>query len=153
MLVDTIIDSAARALFVQWWADQCSCGFESETCRLAGDGHEDWDADAEHIPNDPGGEELMDIAPETPLGACQCAASLVTTIIMLNGLPAWAEVCKRAEVQGDGERFGFCLAMEALGHGVGWADDHAEHGLILPYVGFYGPDSWDVSERLARKGR
>jgi len=153
MMVDTIIESAARALFVQWWADQCSCGFDSETCRLDGDGHEDWDADAEHIPNDPGGVELMDIAPDAPLGARECAVSLVTTIIKLNGLTAWGEVCNRDEVQGDGEGFGHYLAMEALGHGVGWADDHDEHGLILPYVGFYDEYTWEVSERLARQGR
>jgi hypothetical protein len=153
MIVDTVIESAARALFVQWWADQCSCGFDSETCRLDGDGHEDWDATAKHTPNDTGnGVELMDIAPEAPLAAKECAVSLVTSIIKLNGIKTWGSVCSREEVENDAEGFGHNLAMEALGHGVGWADDHDGHGLILPYVGFYG-DSGEVSERLAQRGR
>lgn len=32
------------------------------------------------------------------------------------------------------DSFGYCLAMECLGHGVGWADDHPEHGINLPYL-------------------
>lgn len=35
------------------------------------------------------------------------------------------------------ERFGHCLVMESLGHGVGWSDDHADFNHKVPHVEFY----------------
>jgi hypothetical protein len=32
------------------------------------------------------------------------------------------------------ERFGECLAYQALGHGVSWFDDHEEFPIEIPYV-------------------
>lgn len=141
---DLILEGAARAMFVQWWADQCSCGFDSETCRLNGDGHEDWDPSAEHIPNDPGGVELMDIAPETPASAREEASVLLRCVAGDNGAE-WTKVLNRDEVQADPESFGHYLAMEALGHGVAWSDDHEDHGLKLPYVEYMGYYTGEVN--------
>ena len=132
-MMGTIIASAARALWVSWWADQCSCGFDSETCRLDGDGLEGWDPDAEHVANDPGGVELMDVAPDTPPDAVEAATALMGRI---EGLGALLE---RADVQGDPEDFGHYLAMEALGTGVSWDGHYLDpHGLDVPYIEYHG---------------
>jgi hypothetical protein len=55
------------------------------------------------------------------------------------------------------ERFGNCLAYEALGAGVSWADDYPGHGLIIPHSEV---NAWSdteaegyMSERLARRSR
>jgi hypothetical protein len=134
-----IINGAARAIFVQWWADQCSCGRDAETCRLEGDGDPDWPADEEHVPNDPGGVELMDVAPETSEPAMACARKLVEVVARQD---RWDDVVSRPEVVDDPEGFGHYLAMQALGHGVAWSDSHEDHGFRLPAVGFYG-ETWE----------
>lgn len=126
-----IVEGAARALFVQWWADQCSeCEDDAETCRIEGNGH---------VPNDPGGVELMDVAPDTPASAFACAESLVSR---MEGEGQWPEVMSREEVEADPNSFGHYLAMEALGHGVAWSDDYPDHGLALPLIGYHGEDWW-----------
>ena len=137
-MIHELIDGAARAMFVCWWADQCSCGWDYETCRLNGDSMEGWDPTAEHIPNDPGGVELMDIAPETPQSAVDEAKHLLKTVMLDN--ETWKAVLAREEVQADLEGFGHYLAMEAMGHGVAWSDSHDDHGFKLPlteYMGIY----------------
>lgn len=35
------------------------------------------------------------------------------------------------------EEFGHYLAMEAMGHGVEWSDDHSDHGIDVPYAEDY----------------
>jgi hypothetical protein len=128
---ESIVEGAARALFVQWWADQCSeCENDAETCRLERNGHQ---------PNDPGGVELMDVAPETSESARACAKCLVERVA---SQARWTEVTNREEVESDPEGFGHYLAMEALGHGVAWSDDHPDHDLVLPLIGYYGEDWW-----------
>ena len=112
---DEIITAAARAIFVQWWADQCSCGHDAENCRLEGDGDPDWDPDIEHEPNDPGmGVQLMDIAPDTHPSAVACAEALFACIERLNNATAveLLESCNGP----DAETFGHYLAMSAIGN-------------------------------------
>jgi hypothetical protein len=38
--------------------------------------------------------------------------------------------------EGDAKDFGHCLAMESIGHGVSWFDNHAKFPLHLPYFEF-----------------
>ncbi len=141
-MIDTILEGAARAIFVQWWANQCSCGRDWQTCELEGDGDPSWSADETHRENAQGGE-LMSYAPETPRGARECATAMVTKIIRHNGLDPWGKVCRRPEVQGDLNGFGHYLSMEALGHGVQWSDSHEDHGLKLPDLDYQG-DHWSA---------
>lgn len=110
------------------------------------------------------GVELMDIAPEAPREAKYEAAILLGKIEQLNGV-SLAVVVHRARVadcvedgthkhegsylnqhDGPGEDrcksidvkdFGHYLAMQSLGHGVSWFDDHAQFDLKLPHIEFY----------------
>lgn len=44
------------------------------------------------------------------------------------------------------EDLGFCLAMQVMGHGVRWSDDHPDLGLVLPYIS--SPEAaWDADGR------
>lgn len=126
---EDIIDAAARAGFVQAWASWMEERGES----LRG--------------------ELMDQAPPTPSKARAWAKKLIQGMETLNGLPV-SEMYERALAmpgrhlrRSAPEDFGFTTAMQALGHGVSWADDHPEHGFLIPRADFsmFGPRSFDAS--------
>lgn len=163
-LREEIVTSAARAIWVQWWADQCSCGNDAETCRLGGDGDPDWDSTVEHIPNDPGGVELMDIAPPIPDAAMECAERFIAMIEGRNEAYI-ATLLSRSLGLSDGllhhydrireseaSDWGHYLAMTALGHGVAWTDHYPtpQETVYGPDIGFYG-DSWEVCPRLTQE--
>lgn len=147
-----IINAAARAIFVQWWADQCACGSDAENCRLEGDGDPDWDPTLDHTPNDEGGE-LMDYALETPDVAVEAAKMLFTTIEGINRKPLLElydeAAANPSEHRKDPTRedFGHYIAMSAIGHGVAWDDDHPTRGIEGPELRFYG-DSYEVDVRF-----
>lgn len=131
---DEIVDGAARALFVSLWADLVEEAAEATGERLLGFG-----------------VELMDVAPETPQEAKVAAESLISTIESTNAVdfttfvpPGTEEVFEA--FTGD---FGHYLAMEALGSGVGWSDDHEEHGLELPLIdSMESPELYNVTLEL-----
>jgi hypothetical protein len=110
----------ARTLFVTAWADK-----EEEA------GHS--------YP----GQELMDAAPSTPPEAELTASELIRSAEVLNGsdLQAMLAQALRAINVEDSPRnrreFGFLLAMQALGHGVGLDDSFGNHGLKVPDIEFY----------------
>ena len=120
-----------RALFVSAYADACDEG-NLPDCDTAGPG-DDW----------------MDVSPDTPQTALDAGKRLALRIAALNGASI-GELLNRAYAA-DGldpecpdtyepkyrSDFGHYLAMQSLGHGVGWFDDHAEFPLKLPYVEFY----------------
>ena len=123
---DPIVLGMARALFVTWWADQ-----EEEAGRT--------------YP----GQELMAVAPETPQAAFDEAWRLVGRIEERNHTHIRALLYAACQadglVQTDGlppgnqlasysRDFGHYLAMQSLGHGVSWFDDHAEFPLDLPLI-------------------
>lgn len=98
----------------------------------------------------PPGEDWMDHAPETSDEARKWAEELWTDIVAHNpmGLPAgtplldaieeiWNEVAAKSDIDpstnGDQERFGHDIAMEAMGTGVAWSDNHKDHDLDVPY--------------------
>jgi hypothetical protein len=129
MLRDDIIEEMARALFVSSWADR-----EEE----AGRSH--------------GGEELMDIAPPTPKRAVQAAKKLAERMEDGNNVSLDALYILAAMQPGkhykkpDPHDFGHYVAMQALGHGVSWWDDHpnikeAPDGVMnsikIPHIEFY----------------
>lgn len=141
----TIIEGCARILYVLWWADQCSCGRDSETCSLEGDGDEDWPANEEHISNDPGmGAELTEIAPETPSDAIEWANRLILAV-ECHGRKDIRDIYCRATAGLVGERvtperFGNCIAFAACGTGVSWRDDHPASGAEVPTLDYNGPE-------------
>jgi len=135
-----IADGMARAFHVSAWADR-----EEELGRL------------------PGGMELMDIAPPTTEEAKQEAWKLIGAMEAANGmnLPAiyaqaliadgkttkdlpegWVSVA-----EDNAEEFGHYMAMQSLGHGVSWFDDHKEFTIpqvsgrgkkfVVPHTEFY----------------
>ena len=123
-LRDSILSEMARTLFVTSYADA-------------------WD-NKELPPKAPhagSGDEWFACAPqETPLAARKLADALVAAIEEHDKVRV-EEVFQRNAALTEGhlreptaESFGYCLAMECLGHGVGWADDHPEHEFNLPLV-------------------
>jgi hypothetical protein len=120
--VDEFVEGAARAIWVQAWADQ----MEEAGRKL------------------PSGD-LMKAAPATPLSAYVKAGELIGKLECLNRVH-WAVLAARAaQAEGedydpndiDNEEFGHYLAMEALGHGVSWFDDHAEFEVEIPRIEYY----------------
>jgi len=130
--MESIVNAMARAMFVCAWADE-----EEEK----GISH--------------GGEELMDVAPETPEDAIHQAWRLVGHFEVLNktnmaslfvrAMIADGKLTKEdwtyEELDAASERwasdFGHYLAMRALGHGVAWEDDHANCGIVYPHFEYY----------------
>lgn len=114
-----IIKGMARCLFILEWSDR-----EDEAGR--------------HYP----GQALEHVAPPTPREATDAAHNLAGRFEQLNGKSL---VCLAGEAaQADGvtatgkfcDDFGHYLAMQALGHGVSWFDDHARFLLRFPRFEF-----------------
>lgn len=156
---ETIITAMARALFVQWWANGCSCGSEDhESCRTGE--NPDSDPNVEHRENGARpGEDLMDVAPETTDDARKTAEVLTASIEKLNGADIESLYTKAANAEGDHltdptpEDFGHYIAMQAVGHGVGWNDDHPNAGIKIPDISFDGmflPEFTKADERFIR---
>ena len=143
----TIIEGAARILYVLWWANQCSCGRDYETCSLGGDGDDDWPTDVEHVSNDPGmGAELTEIAPDTPSDAVEWANRLILAVECHSKRDIRDSYLEAAKGR-DGHsreptpaRFGNCIAFTACGTGVSWTDDHPASGAQVPDLSYNGPD-------------
>ncbi len=123
-----ICDAMARALFVTAYADQ------QDEKRAAGKKH-----------NSAGpGEDWMDVAPKTPKKAIDKAKQLCAEIERINQSPIqglWQRAAWADDIDPDNEKmqrkFGHYVAMQALGHGVGWADDHSKLAFKVPYIEFY----------------
>lgn len=131
---EDIVEATARALFVSSYADACD---EGELTGHPGAGS---------------GEDWMDVAPETPETALEVARSLALEYTRQNDVETIEALLDRAMeadelagqrwngVYGDiryRHELGFCLAMQSLGHGVGWFDDHAEFPLHVPMCEFH----------------
>jgi hypothetical protein len=120
---ETIANAMARAMYVSAWADHQ----EAMGRRLRG--------------------ELMDQAPATPRRAKDDAFMLIGRFECLNGMDIFALLY--AAYKADGfdpyqyppdekyeKEFGHYLAMQALGHGVSWFDDHAKFPIKFPHIEF-----------------
>lgn len=118
-----IIDAMARAMFVTTWADRME---------ERGLGHK------------LAGQELMDIAPKTSRDALAAAKKLATMFAEANEGASMNDLYARAlNVAGkhggdtSPHSFGHYMAMEAMGHGVSWTDDHPEFKVNIPYFEYY----------------
>lgn len=144
-LREKIIRAAARALFVDAWDSS-----EREEGR-------------EHR------GELMDLAPDTIPSAYEKAEDLIAEFERLNTKSVDQMYKHAAELSPEDhlkdpipEDFGHYTAMQALGHGVSWGDDHPEHGFKVPYTEYvlvpsdYGAESCEAcqgGEKLKKEGQ
>lgn len=115
-----IRDGMARALWVTAYAD-----FADEA------------DDEDQYPRARGGQDWMDVAPETPDAAYKAADDLVALFVAKNDVPDMLHLFKTAMAVGgpaaDPGEFGHYMAMEALGHGVSWFDDHPKFEVKFPH--------------------
>lgn len=126
---DAFIEGAARAFFVSAYADFC----EDQA------GKSDDAADATYYISAGPGEDWADVAPsETPANAYALAGELWAGLYHLNGKAGPYTLANNAEAADgkpiDAEEFGHYLAMEAMGHGVSWFDDHATFEIKVPSI-------------------
>jgi len=126
---DAFIEGAARAFFVSAYADFC------ENQASKGD---DADDATYYISAGPG-EDWADVAPaNTPPNAYALAGELWAGLYHLNGAAGPYTLVNNAQAadgaEPDAEEFGHYLAMEAMGHGVSWFDDHARFDLKVPHM-------------------
>lgn len=93
--------------------------------------------------------------PEVKTAARRVAADLVRT-----NRATLVDLHRRAsEADGedaDPEELGYYLTMQALGHGVGWTDDHKPFDVVLPRLETYAirtDRGWDFNMSMSRGAR
>lgn len=144
-------EGAARAFFVSAWAD----GAEEA-------GH-----------SFGGGTNLDDVAPATPDEILDGADQFLDSLEKLNRASIGELYREAAAAPGrhsrepDPEEFGYYMAMQSMGHGVGWYDDHPtptggefSHPDVEVHVEVSEDDEddfsiawWELSERFAKPRR
>lgn len=115
-----IMEGMSKALWATAWADHVE----------------------EHGCESLSGVELTEVMPIVPDAADRMAVDLSTQFSKLNGRKGLSELYKEAmkadeaegRKQGSPEEFGSDLAMQAMGHGVSWFDDHAEFPIKFPSI-------------------
>jgi hypothetical protein len=123
-----IIEAMARTMFVVAWGE-----FEEQHGRSHGS------------------RDLMDVAPETPAHVMDEARKLAIAFETENGGANVTDLMSRAAEADDEEpepnEFGYGLAMQAMGEGVSWFDDHKRFPIKFPRFEAH----WD-GERLYTSG-
>lgn len=122
IFTEEFAEGASRAFWVTSWADG-----EEERGTL------------------PGGSDLMDIAPDTPLSAWVAAGQLIGMLEATNkaSIHVLADRAARADDAAgdigdiDAEDFGHYMAMEAMGQGVSWFDDHEKFNVKIPNMEYH----------------
>lgn len=114
-----VLTGIAKAIFATAWADQ-----------------------QEEQGNSLSGQEIMDVMPEVPVEAKFKAKEILQDIEQANHKSInelFQDACKADGGECNPEEFGHYLAMQTLGHGVSWFDDHANFPLTVPHDEFH----WD----------
>ena len=118
-----VIDGMAEALWATMWADKMD--------ELGVGGHMS-------------GMEITEIMPKVPPEAIALGQKIAQQIEQANSIsldnfipPGFSS---EDWYSSDAEKLGWYLAMQSMGHGVSWADDHEDHGLKLPHVENYELD-------------
>jgi hypothetical protein len=89
------------------------------------------------------GQNLFDVAPKTTKAAREAAWELLLKLQEANKttmFEAYDQALQRSNRENTAknrEEFGYLLAMEALGHGVGLEDHFRGHGLEVPDIEFH----------------
>lgn len=130
---DAFLEGAARAMFVMAYANYVE---EADSTDNDLD-----DAERElrqDLPRPGAGEDWYDYTPATPPNAYALAGELWSELSRLNGEAGVYTLAERAEKADgkpvDAEEFGRCLAMQYMGTGVSWFDDHAKFKIKVPYT-------------------
>lgn len=130
---DAFLEGAARAFFVMAYANFIEEGHstdndltdEERECRL-------------DLPRPGPGEDWYDYAPETPINAYALAGEMWAELQHANGEAGVYSLHARAEAADgaapDPEKFGRLLAMQYMGTGVSWFDDHATFPIKVPHT-------------------
>jgi len=150
------IEAAARVMWAGAWADwqESRCAVvmpDGQPCGRDQEGIDGDCADAFESHDFKGasfsGQELTEIAPPTPQYALYEAAGLLARLEVANGAGLAAILAKAGEaddlrntigqfMQADASAFGSDIALQAVGHGVSWFDDHAKFELKVPSIEF-----------------
>lgn len=130
---DSWLEGAAKAFFSTAYADYVEEGNSTDN-ELSDDERE-----ARLSLNKPGaGEDWMDYLPPIPPNAYALAGELWNALHKANGEAGVYSLSLRAEhadgVAPDPEQFGHYLAMQAMGHGVSWFDDHKTFKIKVPSI-------------------
>lgn len=96
------------------------------------------------------GEDWNEVAPAAPASAGEAAQDLWLAIERKNGKTLGELLDDAAKADGKrpthkyADSFGHYLAMQAMGHGVGWFDDHKTFPLKLPHFEFHTFDGEEI---------
>jgi len=119
---DAFLYGAAKAFFCCAYADWC----------------EDEETDSEGCDRPGAGQDWMDYLPEIPPNAYALAGELWAALYHLNGKAGPYTLSNNAEAADgfpvDAEDFGHCIAMQAMGTGVSWFDDHYRFPMTIPHM-------------------
>ena len=138
---DEWLEGAARAFFVTAYADYVEEGHSTDN-DLTDDEREARLA----LPSASNGADWYDYAPTTPPNAYALAGELWNALASANpgGCGVYTLALRAASADGftdqyagqniDAEEFGRDLAMQAMGHGVSWFDDHAKFEIEIPHL-------------------
>jgi hypothetical protein len=131
---DEWLEGAAKAFFATAYADYVEEGHSTDN-ELSEDERETRLSLSKPGP----GEDWMDYLPEIPPNAYALAGELWAMLEAANpGGCGVYTLAERAEaVDGekpDPEQFGHYLAMQAMGHGVSWFDDHKTFKIKVPSI-------------------
>lgn len=126
---DGFLLGAAKAFFVTAYADYVD------------DDHDDLSDDEREarteLPRPGPGDDWEDYAPDPPPAAYALAGELWALLRSENGASPYLLADRARGADGedpDPEAFGFCLAMQAMGHGVSWFDSHERFDLKVPHI-------------------
>lgn len=131
---DSWLEGAAKAFFATAYADYCEEGHSTDN-ELSEDERET----RLSLPRPGGGEDWMDYLPSIPPNAYALAGELWAMLEASNpggcGVYTLAERAKAVDGEApDPEQFGHYLAMQAMGHGVSWFDDHKTFKIKVPSI-------------------
>lgn len=130
---DSFLEGAARAMFVMAYAD-----FVEEADSTDNDLTEDERETRQSLPRPGPGGDWYDYAPATPINAYALAGELWAGLYQLNGGAGPYSLALHAEAADgkpvDPEEFGRDLAMQFMGTGVSWFDDHAKFEMKVPHT-------------------
>lgn len=130
---DAFLLGAAKAFFTTAYADFVEEGHSTDN-ELTDDDR----AARLALPRPGAGEDWMSYAPELPPNAFAIAGELWAGLYQLNKKAGPYSLALHAEAADgkapDPEQFGHYLAMQAMGHGVSWFDDHEEFPIEIPDI-------------------
>jgi hypothetical protein len=129
---DEIIEGMAKAFFASSWADRVD-EIEESLSYFDIDIYEMETELGVDVPQIYAGAEIMNIMPAVPEEAYQFATNYYMDTERSNNVDLSTFIPPGEDEFFDKETFGHYLAMEIMGHGVGWSDDHEDHGLEVPH--------------------